>query len=107
LEPAYQLALSIFRDSVRTFAEGDCNLALTLKPRDKELDAFTMEFSEKLVVRATADPESVPSYLDLIFISRALERIGDHGTNIAEDSFWQDQAADIRHMHSNEKNLAT
>jgi phosphate transport system protein len=61
LEPSYRLALSIFRDSVRAFAEGDCNLALTLKPRDKELDAFTKEFSEKLVVRATADPESVPS----------------------------------------------
>ena len=107
LEPSYRLALSIFRDSVRAFAEGDCNLALTLKPRDKELDAFTTEFSEKLVVRATTDPESVPSYLDLIFISRALERTGDHATNIAEDAFWRDQAADIRHTHSSGKNLAT
>jgi phosphate transport system protein len=99
LEPSYRLALSIFRDSVRAFAEGDCNLALTLKPRDKELDAFTKEFSEKLVGRATAEPESVPSYLDLIFISRALERTGDQATNIAEDAFWRDQASDIRHTY--------
>ena len=104
LEPSYRLALSIFRDSVCAFAEGHCTLALTLKPRDKELDAFTTEFSEKLVVRATTDPESVPSYLDLIFISRALERTGDHATNIAEDAFWRDQSADIRHTHSGEKN---
>ena len=107
LEPAYHLALSIFHDSVRAFAVGDCNLALTLKRRDKELDAFTKELGEKLLARATADPESMPSYLDLIFISRALERTGDHATNIAEDEFWRDQAADIRHTHSSEKNLTT
>ena len=43
---------------------------------------------------------SLPSYVDLILVARALERIGDHATNIAEDSFWRDQAADIRHTYS-------
>jgi phosphate transport system protein len=99
LEPAYQQALAIFRDSMRVFAESDCTLAQTLKLRDKELDALTTDVGEKLVARATADPENVPSYLDLIFVGRALERIGDHATNIAEDAFWRDQAADIRHTY--------
>jgi phosphate transport system protein len=99
LEPAFHLALSIFRDSVRAFAEGDCEVALTLKRRDKELDALTSELDEKLLGRASEDPESMPSYLDLIFVSRALERIGDHATNIAEDSFWREQASDIRHTY--------
>jgi phosphate transport system protein len=45
----------------------------------------------------------VPSYVDLIFVARALERIGDHATNIAEDSFWRDQAADIRHTYDPKK----
>jgi phosphate transport system protein len=98
LEPAYRLALAIFRDSIRAFAERDCALAQTLKARDKELDVLTTDIGEKLVARATADPENVPSYLDLIFVGRALERIGDHATNIAEDSFWRDQATDIRHI---------
>jgi phosphate transport system protein len=97
LEPVYRQALAIFRDSIRAFAEGDCALAQTLKPRDKELDALTTDLGEKLVTRATVDPENVPSYLDLIFVARALERAGDHATNIAEDSFWRDQATDIRH----------
>jgi phosphate transport system protein len=97
LEPAYRQALMIFRDSIRAFAEGDCPLAQTLKLRDKELDALTADVGEKLVTRASADPANVPSYLDLIFIGRALERIGDHATNIGEDSFWRDQATDIRH----------
>jgi phosphate transport system protein len=99
LEPASHLALSIFRDSVRAFAEGDCEVALTLKRRDKELDALTSELDEKLLGRASEDPESMPSYLDLIFVSRALERIGDHATNIAEDSFWRERASDIRHTY--------
>jgi phosphate transport system protein len=99
LEPAYALAVSVFRDSMRAFAEGDFELARTLKPKDRELDALMSELSEKLVVRAEADSELVSSYLDLIFIARALERIGDHATNIAEDSFWRDQGADIRHSY--------
>ena len=97
LEAAYRQALAIFRDSIRAFAERDCGLAQTLKARDKELDALTTDIGERLVARATADPGNVPSYLDLIFVGRALERVGDHATNIAEDSFWRDQATDIRH----------
>ena len=99
LEPAYQSAVAIFRDSIRAFAEADCELARTLKPRDRELDILTRDISEKLVGRATANSEFVVSYLDLIFVARALERIGDHATNIAEDSFWRVQAADIRHTY--------
>jgi len=98
LEPAYQMTLAIFRDGVRVFAESDCELARTLKLRDKQLDVLTTDLGEKLVARATANAEFVPSYLDLIFVARALERIGDLATNIAEDAFWRDQAADIRHM---------
>jgi phosphate transport system protein len=99
LEPAYRLAAAIFRDSMRTFADGDWELARTLKLRDRELDTVTRDLSEKIVARATVDSELLPSYLDLIFAARALERIGDHGTNIAEDSFWRDQATDIRHTY--------
>jgi phosphate transport system protein len=99
LEPAYQSAVAIFRDSIRAFAEADCELARTLKPRDRELDTLTRDMSEKLVGRATTNSEFVASYLDLIFVARALERIGDHATNIAEDSFWRVHAADIRHTY--------
>ena len=97
LEPLFHNAIAIFRDSIRAFADGDFELARTLKSRDKELDALTTDLGQRLAVRATANPEFVQSYLDLIFVSRALERVGDHATNIAEDSFWRDQAADIRH----------
>jgi phosphate transport system protein len=97
LEPAYELAVSIFRDSARAFAGGDFELARTLKTKDKELDALTRELIDKLLVQAETDSKFVRGCFDLIFVGRALERIGDHGTNIAEDSFWRDQGDDIRH----------
>ena len=105
LEPVHRLAIAIFHDSVRTFADGDCELARTLKLKDRELDAMTRDLSEKLVARATVDSELVSSYVDLILIARALERIGDHATNIAEDSFWRDQAADIRHTYNPKEDI--
>ena len=99
LEPPYRFAVGVFRDSIRAFADGDWELAGALKMKDRELDSLTDDLSEKLVERATLDPEFVPSYVDLIFVARALERIGDHATNIAEDSFWRDQGADLRHTY--------
>jgi phosphate transport system protein len=97
VEPLYLTALGIFRDSLRAFIDGDIELALQLKPRDRQLDALNAQLNDRLTERMGADPEQVPSYLDIIFVARALERIGDHATNIAEDAFWQAQAEDIRH----------
>src|ERR1700720_2319686 len=62
--------------------------ALTLHLKARELDALTRDLSEQLVARATVDSELLPVYLDLIFVARSLQRIGDHAANIAEDSFW-------------------
>ena len=92
LDPPCRLAVAIFRDSMRAFANGDSELARTLKLKDRELDAVTRGLSEKIVARAIVDSELVPRYLDLIFVARALEHIRDHARNMAEDSFWRDQA---------------
>ena len=97
IEPIYRSAVSIFRDSLRAFTDGDSELARQLKPRDRELDALNSALNDKMMERMAADPEQVPVYLNLVFIARALERIGDHATNIAEDAFWQAHAEDIRH----------
>ena len=48
--------------------------------------------------RMAADAAQIRGYLDLIFIARNLERIGDHATNIAEDAIFAAQARDIRHI---------
>jgi phosphate transport system protein len=99
LEPNYHLALLIFRDSIRAFADGDCEHARTLKLKDRELDALTDKLTDSLSEVVAHDSVWVPGYLDLIFVARAFERIGDNSANIAEDSFWRDQAEDIRHTY--------
>jgi phosphate transport system protein len=99
LEPPFHLALKIFRDSIRAFADGDCENARTLKLKDRELDALTDDVIDRLSERVAHDPEFAPGYLNLIFVARAFERIGDNSANIAEDSFWRDQAEDIRHTY--------
>jgi phosphate transport system protein len=71
-------------------------------PFQERLDSKPV-VTRKLVERATMDSELVPSYVDLVFVARALERIGDHATSIAEDSFWRDQATDIRHTYGPKK----
>lgn len=103
LEPPFHLALVIFRDSMRAFADGDCEHARTLKLKDRDLDALTDDVTERLSERVTHDPEFAPGYLDLIFVARAFERIGDNSANIAEDAFWRDQAEDIRHTYGSKK----
>ncbi len=99
LEPLYRESISILRDSLRAFVDGDTELALKLKPRDRAVDVLNSEVSDKLAERMASDPDRVPLYLNMVFIARALERVGDHATNIAEDAFWQEQAEDIRHIH--------
>jgi phosphate transport system protein len=97
LEPLYREAMEMFRDSLRAFVDGDAELALELKPRDRNLDVLNSALSDKLAERMVAEPDQVLAYLNIIFIARAFERIGDHATNIAEDAFWREQAEDIRH----------
>ena len=58
LEPAYRLAVVIF-DSMRTFADGDCELARTLKLRDRELDAVTRDLIERILAQAAQQAKMV------------------------------------------------
>lgn len=100
LELPHRSAVAIFRDSIRAYADGDFEMARTLQLKTTELGVLTREITEKLVQRAIEDSALVPSYLDLIFIARALERIGNYATNIAEDSFWRDKAVDVHRTTS-------
>jgi phosphate transport system protein len=103
LEPPYHLALAIFRDSIRAFADGDCEHTRTFKLKDRELDAITDDVTDRLSERVAHESGLAPGYLDLIFIARTFERIGDNSVNIGEDSFWRDQAEDIRHTYGPKK----
>ena len=97
LREIFSLATGIFRDSVRSFADRNEELARGLKERDRELDARQNRAIEALTARMAADTPRLKDYLDLILIARNIERIGDHATNIAEDAVFAASAEDIRH----------
>lgn len=97
LREIFDLAAGIFRDSVRSFAERNQELARGLKERDRALDALQNSDIENLAARMAADTPRLKGYLDLVLIARNIERIGDHATNIAEDAVFAASAEDIRH----------
>jgi phosphate transport system protein len=98
IRPMYEHAMSMFKDSVDAFAREDVDLARGVVPRDQKLDDLNRMASHKLVGRMAQDPDQLRGYLNLIFVGRCLERVGDHATNIAEDAVYAAAAEDIRHQ---------
>jgi phosphate transport system protein len=97
IKPMYEHAMAMFKDSVDAFAREDVDLGRAVVPRDQTLDDLNRAASHKLVERMAQDPDQLRGYLNLIFIGRCLERVGDHATNIAEDAVYAAAAEDIRH----------
>ncbi len=98
IEPMHRHAMSMFRDSVDAYIREDVDQAMTLKARDKVLDQMNASASKQLILKMAEDPEQLRGYLNLMFIARHLERVGDHATNIAEDAVYAAAAEDIRHQ---------
>ena len=98
IEPMYAHAMAMFKDSVDAFVREDVELARALKARDKALDEMNASASRCLIEKMAEDPGQLRGYLNLMFIARHLERVGDHATNIAEDAVYAAAAEDIRHQ---------
>jgi phosphate transport system protein len=98
IEPMYAHAMSMFKDSIDAYVREDVPLARAVIPRDEELDEMNALASKQLIERMAQDPDQLRGYLNLIFVSRCLERVGDHATNIAEDAVYAAAAEDIRHQ---------
>ena len=98
IRPMYDHAMAMFKDSVDAFAREDVDLGRAVVVRDQELDDLNRMASDRLVERMARDPDQLRGYLNLIFVGRCLERVGDHATNIAEDAVYAANAEDIRHQ---------
>lgn len=100
IEPLAELATAELRDSIKAFAEGDMNLAVSLVERDQELDAAHKRLTKQFVATMEQKPDDIKPLLNLVFIVRCLERIGDHAVNIGEDTVFMESAQDIRHTET-------
>jgi phosphate transport system protein len=96
--PIQAHAVSMFKDSIDAFVREDVELARAVVSRDKQLDDMNASANRQLTERMMHDCDQLRGYLNLILISRCLERVGDHATNIAEDAVYAAAAEDIRHQ---------
>src|SRR4029450_11366616 len=88
----------MFKDSIDAFVREDVELARAVLSRDKQLDGMNAAANRQLTERMMQDRNQLRGYLNLILISRCLERVGDHATNIPEDAVYVAAAEDIRHQ---------
>ena len=98
IKPMYEKAMAMFKDSIDAFVREDVDLGCAVVNRDESLDELNGAVGRKLIERMAQDPEQLRGYLNLVFVARALERVGDHATNIAEEAVYAAAAEDIRHQ---------
>ncbi|MFD1260088.1 phosphate signaling complex protein PhoU [Entomomonas asaccharolytica] len=92
------LALDLLHKSLDAFARLDIKAALYIMRSDNEIDVEFGGFIRKLITYMMEDPRMITPSLDLLFIAKALERIGDHAKNIAELIIYIVKGEDVRHV---------
>lgn len=102
LRIAADLASGLLRKALDAFARLDTAAALTILKEDDLIDQEFDGFVRKLVTYMMEDPRTISASLDLLFVAKAIERIGDHAKNIAEFIIYIVKGADVRHTSMEE-----
>jgi len=97
LRVASEMASSILRKALDAFARLDTKTALAILKEDHLIDAVFDGFLRILITYMMEDARTISASLDLLFIAKAIERIGDHAKNIAELIIYIVKGADVRH----------
>ena len=92
-----ELVQKMVRNSLDAFVRRDTQLATEVCGSDDEVDGLYKQIFRELLTYMIEDPKTVSRALHLLLISRNLERIADHATNIAEDVIYYVEGRDIRH----------
>jgi phosphate transport system protein len=102
LRIAADLASGLLRKALDAFARLDTAAALSILKDDDLIDKEFDGFVRKLVTYMMEDPRTISASLDLLFLAKAIERIGDHAKNIAEFIIYIVKGADVRHTSMQE-----
>ena len=92
-----EIAQVMLRDALDAFVQRDTALAQRVLNEDDKLDSLKTQIFRELLTYMLQDPSTIEPALDLLLVSRHLERIGDHATNVAEDVIFMVSARDVRH----------
>lgn len=94
------LALDMLRSSLDSFARADISAVATIKNQDAEVDACFKGIMRQLITFMMEDPRTITSSLDVLFIAKSIERIGDHAKNVSEYVVFLVQGRDVRYAKS-------
>jgi phosphate transport system protein len=97
LRVAADMASGLLRKALDAFARLDTAAALSILKEDDLIDKEFDGFVRKLITYMMEDPRMISPSLDLLFLAKAIERIGDHAKNIAEFIIYVVKGADVRH----------
>jgi phosphate transport system protein len=100
------IALEMLRDALDCFINEDEHKALAIIRRDPEVDNINRLVYRRLTSYMIERPETIARALELMFISKSLERIADHATNIAEEMIYLTKGTDVRHSEEVRKEAA-
>lgn len=92
-----ELSQKMVRDSITALIQRDCTLADKVLEQEATVDAFRNQIFRTLLTYMMADPGTIQRAISLILISRNLEKVGDHATNIGEEVIYWVQGRDVRH----------
>ena len=81
-------ANALLADALKAYADGDAQLAAKVREADADLDAMYTSFFRELVTYMMEDPRTIGACTHLMFMAKNIERIGDHATNIAENTWF-------------------
>jgi phosphate transport system protein len=95
-----KLALEMLKAALDSFVNRDPIAARAVIPRDKEVDTINKQIANHLAEHMMLNPDTIKRCLNLITVSKSLERIADHATNVAEEVVYLCEAQDIRHVAS-------
>jgi len=105
LRVAADMASALLRKALDAFARLDTTAALSILKEDDLIDKEFDGFVRKLITYMMEDPRMISPSLDLLFLAKAVERIGDHAKNIAELIIYIVKGADVRHARMEEIEL--
>ncbi|MCD2163997.1 phosphate signaling complex protein PhoU [Comamonas koreensis] len=102
LRVAAELASGLLRKTLDAFARLDTTAAVSILKEDDLIDAEFDGFVRKLITYMMEDPRKISPSLDLLFLAKAIERIGDHSKNVAELIIYLVKGIDVRHTTMDE-----
>ena len=94
---AADLASGLLRKALDAFARLDTKAAVDILKEDDQIDREFDGFVRKLITYMMEDPRTISASLDLLFLAKAIERIGDHSKNISELIIYLVEGQDVRH----------